>query len=123
MPKQKKPSYRRGEIWWVDLDPARGSEAKKLRPCLVLQNDVGNQYGNTTIVAPIMRQHKSYPFVVNVEPTSANGIDGQRHINLSQMRVVDASRFTRRLGILEAEYWGEIEKAVRAELGFSEIFQ
>ena len=118
----KKPSYKRGEIWWVNLDPTRGSEARKTRPCLVLQNDVGNQMGNTTIVAPIMRGHKTYPFVVNVDPTPENGIDTQRHINLSQMRVVDSSRFSNCVGILEAKYWNDIEKAVCAELGFSEVF-
>lgn len=119
----RKPSYRRGEIWWVNLDPARGNEAQKTRPCLVLQNDVGNQMGNTTIVAPIMRNHKTYPFVVNIDPSPQNGIDAERHINLSQMRVVDRSRFTTRLGTIEAKYWDDIEEAVCAELGFSEVFR
>ena len=35
--------YRRGEIWWVDLDPTRGKEAKKIRACLIIQNDIGNE--------------------------------------------------------------------------------
>ena len=39
-----KPNYRRLEIWWVKLDPTEGSEASKTRPCLILQNDLGNQY-------------------------------------------------------------------------------
>lgn len=119
----KKPPYKRGEIWWVNLNPAKGNEAQKTRPCLILQNDVGNQMGSTTIIAPIMKGHKAYPFVVNVEPSSQNGIDTQRHINLSQMRVVDGSRFTTRLGIIEAQYWADIEEAVNAELGFSDVFR
>ena len=112
-------TYRRGEIWWVDLKPVVGSETDKERPCLILQNDTGNQNGTTTIVAPLMPGIKTYPFVVNVAPTSQNGLDGDRHVNLSQMRAVDTRRIKNKQGILEDSYWEEIEKAVCVELGFS----
>ena len=116
-------TYRRGEIWWVDLKPVVGSETDKERPCLILQNDTGNQNGTTTIVAPIMPGIKTYPFVVNVAPTSQNGLDGDRHVNLSQMRAVDTRRIKNRQGVLEDSYWEEIEKAVCVELGFSLAFR
>ncbi len=112
-------TYRRGEIWWVDLKPIVGNETDKERPCLILQNNVGNQNGTTTIVAPLLPGTKTYPFVVNVAPTSQNGLSGNRHINLSQMRAVDAQRIKNKQGVLEDIYWGEIEKAVCVELGFS----
>jgi mRNA interferase MazF len=44
---------RRGEVWLVDFSPSRGSEQRGLRPALVIQNDVGNEYAATTIVAAI----------------------------------------------------------------------
>ena len=116
-------TYRRGEIWWVDLKPVIGSETDKERPCLILQNDVGNQNGTTTIVAPILSGMKTYPFVVNVAPTSQNGLDRDRHINLSQMRAVDTRRIKSKQGVLEDSYWEEIEKAVCVELGFSLAFK
>ena len=116
-------TYRRGEIWWVDLKPVVGSETDKERPCLILQNDIGNQNGTTTIVAPLMPGIKTYPFVVNVAPTSQNGLDGDRHVNLSQMRAVDTRRIKNKQGILEDSYWEEIEKAVCVELGFSLAFK
>jgi mRNA interferase MazF len=116
-------SYKRGEIWWVDLKPIVGNETDKERPCLILQNDIGNQNGTTTIVAPLLPGTKSYPFVVNVIPTSLNGLRGERHINLSQMRAVDAQRIKNKQGILEDIYWEEIEKAVCIELGFSLAFK
>ena len=47
-------TYRRGEIWRVDLKPVIGNETDKERPCLILQNDLGNQTGATTIVAPLL---------------------------------------------------------------------
>jgi mRNA interferase MazF len=116
-------SYKRGEIWWVDLKPVVGNETDKERPCLILQNDIGNQNGATTIVAPLLPGTKTYPFVVNVMPTLQNGLSGDRHINFSQMRAVDARRIKTKQGILEDTYWEEIEKAVCIELGFSIAFK
>jgi len=116
-------TYSRGEIWWVDLKPIIGSETDKERPCLILQNDIGNQNGATTIIAPLLPGTKTYPFVVNVVPTLQNGLDGDRYINLSQMRAVDARRIKNKQGVLEDIYWEEIEKAVCIELGFSLAFK
>ena len=53
--------YRRGEIWWVNLDPTVGNETAKKRPCVILQNDVGNERSTTTIVAPLLKGSKTYP--------------------------------------------------------------
>jgi mRNA interferase MazF len=116
-------TYKRGEIWWVDLKPVVGNETAKERPCLILQNDVGNQNGTTTIIAPLLPGTRTYPFVVSVIPTSQNGLKGDRHINLSQMRAVDAGRIKNKQGVLEDIYWEEIEKAVCIELGFSLAFK
>jgi mRNA interferase MazF len=113
--------YKRGEIWWVDLNPIVGSETRKERPCLILQNDIGNQNGLTTIVAPLLPGKKPYQFVVNVAPTAQNGLSGDRNINLSQMRAVDAQRIKNKQGVLEDVYWKEIEKAVCIELGFNDF--
>ncbi|MBE8995819.1 type II toxin-antitoxin system PemK/MazF family toxin [Microcystis aeruginosa] len=116
-------TYKRGEIWWVDLKPVVGYETDKERPCLILQNDIGNQNGTTTIVAPLLPGKKTYPFVVNITPTVQNGLDGDRHINLSQMRAVDSQRIKNKQGVLEDVYWEEIEKAVCIQLGFSLAFK
>ena len=115
-------TYKRGDIWWVDLKPVVGSETGKERPCLILQNDIGNQKGATTIVAPLLPGKKTYPFVVNVTPTPQNGLDMMRYINLSQMRTVDFLRIKNQQGVLEESYWPAIEKAVYIELGFSVEF-
>jgi len=112
-------TYKRGEIWWVDLRPVVGHETDKQRPCLILQNDIGNKNATTTIVAPLLLGKKTYPFVVNITSTAQNGLDGNRHLNLSQMRAVDAQRIKNKQGVLEDVYWKDIEKAVRIELGFS----
>jgi mRNA interferase MazF len=115
--------YKRGEIWWVNLDPTIGSETAKKRPCVILQNDVGNARSSTTMVAPLLKSSKTYPFVVDVEATVANGLDEARGIHLEQMRVVDDRRIDTKLGMLEDKYWREIEQAVAIVLGFDAVFE
>ena len=69
-----------------------------------------------TIVVPFL-EPRSYPFVVNVLPTKENGLDRERGLNFSQMRVVYYGRFGSKLGKLESSYTQEIEEAIALELG------
>lgn len=108
---------RRGEIWYVRLDPAEGDETKKTRPCLVLQNDIGNKFARTTVIVPFLKSG-NYPFIVNISPTAKNGLDRPRGLNLSKIRAVSMGRFNNRIGIIEDQYWSEIKKALLAECGF-----
>lgn len=105
-------TYRQLEIWWVNLDPTKGAETQKKRPCVILQSTVVNKGSKTTIVAPILPDHKTWPFVVNVTPTKKNGLDKARHINLKQLRAVDISRIQNRQGILEKTYLQPIQHAI-----------
>lgn len=59
---------RRGEVYWVNLDPTVGSEIAKTRPAVIISNDVGNQYADRVIVAPISSSGMSrvYPFEVRL---------------------------------------------------------
>lgn len=111
----KKPNYRRLDIWYVRLDPTEGREAQKTRPCLVLQNDLGNEFSDVTIVAPFLKP-KDYPFVVQIKPSVDNGLDRLRGLNLSQMRVVSYTRFVSKLGVLESHYNRQIDRAISIEL-------
>lgn len=108
---------RRGEIWYVRLDPAEGDETKKTRPCLVLQNDIGNEFSNTTVVVPLLA-NGNYPFLVNITPMPNNGLDKIRGLNLSKIRSVSISRFVNKIGKLEDQYWSQIQRALLAECGF-----
>ncbi|MBA3612778.1 MAG: type II toxin-antitoxin system PemK/MazF family toxin [Nitrospirales bacterium] len=110
-------AYRQLEIRWVDLDPTRGAETKKKRPCLILQGDVVNQGSRTVIVAPILPGHKDWPFVVNLKPTKINGLDQDRHVNLKQLRAVDVSRISNKQGTLEKRYLDPIKAALGIVLG------
>jgi mRNA interferase MazF len=80
---------KRGEIYWVEFDPVKGSEQGGLRPALIVQNDVGNHYSPTTVVAAITRTlpPKPYPFVVVVEPAES-GLPSRSAINCSQVATI-----------------------------------
>ena len=111
-------TYQRGEIRWVNLDPTVGAEAKKIRACLIVQNDIMNQYGLLTIVMPFRPGSKQAPYVVNVKATPNNGLDQDRFIDIGQIRAIDHSRILGLLGVLESEYWELIRTALNIVLGF-----
>ncbi len=108
---------KRGDIFWVNLDPTVGDEVAKTRPCLIIQNDLGNRHSKKTIIAPFLKVN-NYPFVVNVKPTSRNGLDQERGLDLSHIRSVSIQRINTKLGEIEPEYWSEIKQAILVQLGF-----
>ncbi len=110
--------YRRGEIRWVNLDPTVGAEAKKIRGCVIVQNDVGNRYSLLTVVMPLLPGTKNAPYVVNVKATQTNGLDRDRYIDVGQIRAVDGIRILGLVGILEEQYWDSIRAALDVVLGF-----
>jgi len=111
-------TYRRGEIRWVNLDPTVGAEVQKIRACLIVQNDIMNQYGLLTIIMPFRPESKQAPYVVNVKATPTNGLDQDRFIDIGQIRAVDNRRVLGMLGVLEDEYWEQIRTALNIVLGF-----
>jgi len=111
-------TIRRGEIWRVRFDPIEGSEIGKTRPALVLQNDLGNRYADTTIVAVITARVKDLPTLVEIEPSKTNGLRRPCAVNLSHLRTISQSRLVARIGRLEQEYLSRIERAAMISLGF-----
>jgi mRNA interferase MazF len=80
---------RRGEIYWVEFDPVKGSEQGGLRPALVVQNDLGNRHSPTTVVVAITRTvpPEPYPFVVVIEPEES-GLPARSAVNCSQIATI-----------------------------------
>ncbi len=87
----------RDEVWLVTLDPTRGVEIQKTRPCLVLSPDEMNQYLRTVIVAPMTTVARPYPTRVALQ---FGGKRGQ--VALDQLRAVDRQRLIRKLGTVSA---------------------
>lgn len=88
---------RRDEIWLVNLDPSKGAEMKKTRPCCVVSPDEMNEYLLTVIVAPMTTVLRNYPTRVTVK---FRGKTGQ--IALDQIRAVGRERLVHKLGVLAA---------------------
>jgi len=108
---------RRGDIWWVEFDPVRGSEQGGARPALVLQNNTGNRTSSVTIVAAITSQfRRAYPFHVAVTPDES-GLDRPSLILLNQIRTVDRARLIRWIGQLSPERMLDVERAIKRSLG------
>jgi mRNA interferase MazF len=87
---------RRGEIHLVALDPTRGREMKKTRPCLVISPDELNAHLQTVVVAPLTSSGKPYPFRVACQFDGKAGL-----VVLDQVRTLDRERLRRRLGVLQ----------------------
>jgi mRNA interferase MazF len=109
------PSPRRGEVWLVNFHPGRGSEQQGVRPALIIQNNVGNQYAATTIVAAITSTIKIYPVTVPLKK-GEGGLKQTSVINLAQILTVDKSRLQRRLGALRTETLDQVNTSIRISL-------
>ncbi len=113
---------KRGDIIYVDLEPIRGSETGKKRPCVVIQNDVGNKYSPTTIVAAVTSQKelaKEYPTDVWI-----NKGEGDLHfasiVLCDQIRTIDRRRIIKKIGRINAVIMKKINKAIKVSLDLSE---
>lgn len=109
---------RRGEIYLVDFDPARGHEIKKTRPALVIQNDIGNRYSSTTIVAAITSRtsDRAYPVEVLLE-AEQTGLKLRSTVRLDQIRTVDRERLSKRLGSVDTATMHRVDQAIQVSLG------
>lgn len=104
--------FKQLDIFWVNLEPAKGTETQKTRPCIIIQSDLVNIQSRTLIIAPLLPNHKPWPFTVNLKPTRENGLDKERHVNLKQLRAVDISRIGQKQGKLERQYLNAIKNAL-----------
>ncbi|MEZ5691261.1 MAG: type II toxin-antitoxin system PemK/MazF family toxin [Rickettsiales bacterium] len=111
--------YKQLDILWVDLNPMRGSETRKKRPFVDIQSDLVNKSSHTIIVAPILPNHKEWPFVVNITANKINNLDRDRHINLKQLRAVDVSHIGKRQGIIEKKYVNQIYESLKIIFGIN----
>jgi mRNA interferase MazF len=99
----------RGDIFLVALNPTRGSEIRKTRPCVVVSPDELNAHLCTYIVAPLTTGGHPYPFRVRC---SFDGKDG--HVVADQLRAVDKDRFLKRLGSLSETKLNELLGVLQA---------
>jgi len=106
---------KQGEIWQVNLDPTLGSEMKKSRPCIILNNDIVGKLA-LKIIAPLTDFKEHYelvPWMVTIEPNSTNGLSKKSAIDLFQVRSLSQKRLAHKVGSVE----NDILEACKVSLG------
>ena len=110
--------YKRGDVYWADLNPFFGSEQGGTRPVLVLQNDAGNFFSPTLIVAPMSSQvDKRTDLPTHIVLEQVRGLDGPSLIMLEQLKTIDKRRVRGYAGKLTKEQMAEVEAALTGTLG------
>lgn len=108
---------KRGEIWYACLDPVIGSEQGGTRPVLILQNDKGNMFSPTVVVAAITgKTEKKRGMPIHI-PISCPGLKKESVVLLEQVRTLDRQRIDRYVGKLNCEDLRKVSDALRISLG------
>lgn len=109
---------RRGDIFYADLSPVIGSEQGGVRPVLVVQNDIGNRYSPTVIVAAITSQINKGKLPTHVEIDAKDfGLPRDSVILLEQIRTVDKKRLEEKIGHLDEEMMDKVNEGLSISLG------
>ncbi|WP_057895004.1 type II toxin-antitoxin system PemK/MazF family toxin [Lacticaseibacillus brantae] len=109
---------KRGDIFFADLSPVVGSEQGGNRPVLIVQNNVGNHYSPTVIVAAITSKIQKPKMPTHVGLTAKDdGIERDSVILLEQVRTIDKSRLKDKVTALSAEKMQAVDSALAISLG------
>ena len=109
---------KRGYLYYADLSPVVGSEQGGVRPVLIIQNDIGNKYSPTVIVAAITSQINKAKLPTHIE-ISANeyGLNKDSVILLEQIRTIDKKRLREKIGCLDKNMMFKVNNSLQISLG------
>lgn len=115
--------YKRGDIVLVDLEPVRGSEQGKTRPCIIVQNDVANRFSPVINIVPLTdakKVNKWYKCLVHLSKAEP-GLDKDSAVQCNQIRTVyKKERILKKLGEVSEEKMKEINQALKIHLDLTE---
>lgn len=108
----------RGDLYYADLTPVVGSEQGGVRPVLIIQNDVGNRYSPTVIVAAVTSRIGKRVLPTHAPlPANHSGLKEDSVILLEQVRTIDRSRLKEYIGHLEPAVMQSVDKALAVSIG------
>ncbi len=111
-------NIKRGDVFFADLSPVRGSEQGGQRPVLIVQNDIGNKYSPTVIVAAITAKIAKAKLPTHVEVEASKvGLLKDSVILLEQVRTIDKTRLIQKLGQLDDDVMLLVNEALVISLG------
>ena len=115
-------TVKRGDIYYADLSPVIGSEQGGVRPVLVIQNDVGNKYSPTVIVAAITSQINKAKMPTHIELSGDDyGLSKDSVILLEQIRTIDKKRLKEKTGHVDDELLSSISQALKISVGLCDF--
>jgi len=106
-------SVKQGDLFWINFDPTVGAEAKKIRPAVVVSNDVNNEHSPLVSIAPVTSNiTRVYSFEVELPSGTAN-LTSRSKVMVNQTRAVDKARLIEQIGRLPDALMGQIKTALR----------
>jgi len=109
---------KRGDVFFADLSPVVGSEQGGMRPVLIIQNDIGNRFSPTVIIAAITAQIQKAKLPTHIEiDAKTYGFDRDSVILLEQIRTIDKQRLTDKITHLDEELMEKVNEALQISLG------
>ena len=112
---------KRGDVFYADLNPVVGSEQGGVRPVLV-QNDIGNRYSPTTIVAAVTSRIKRAKLPTHVElPASQGNLAFDSVVLMEQLRTIDKARLLQHICTLDGDTMRRVNRAAEISLGLIDI--
>lgn len=109
---------KRGDVYFADLSPVVGSEQGGVRPVLIIQNDIGNRFSPTVIIAAITAQIQKAKLPTHVEIDAKRyGFERDSVILLEQIRTIDKQRLTDKITHLDDEMMDKVDEALQISLG------
>ncbi len=115
-------AVQRGDIFYADLSPVVGSEQGGTRPVLIIQNNIGNQYSPTTIVAAITSQVVKAKMPTHVELCAEScGLEKDSVVLTEQIRTIDKKRLKEKVSTLNDDFMKKIDEAIEISLGLIDL--
>lgn len=113
-------TVKRGDIFYADLSPVIGSEQGGIRPVIIIQNDIGNKYSPTIIIAAITSQINKAKLPTHVEISSEEyGLNKDSVVLLEQIRTIDKKRLKEKIGKMSDRDVEKVNLALMISLGIS----
>ena len=108
---------KRVDIFYADLSPVVGSEQGGVRPVLVVQNDIGNKYSPTVIIAAITSQMNKVKLPTHVEVSAEFGLPKNSVVLLEQIRTIDKKRLREKVGFTDEFFMKKVDEALLKSVG------
>ncbi|SHJ86162.1 type II toxin-antitoxin system PemK/MazF family toxin [Tepidibacter formicigenes] len=113
---------KRGDIIYADLSPVVGSEQGGVRPVLIIQNDIGNKYSPTVIIAAITSQINKAKLPTHIEIKANDyGLNRDSVVLLEQIRTIDKKRLREKIGHFDDELMEKVDEGLQISLGLFEV--